>query len=194
MLKMRLARYGHKKMAYYRILVGEDSKRPTGKFKEILGNYNPHSKVFNINSDRVNHWLEKGVQPSSSLLYLLSKESKVKLPKWAQEQLAKSGELHKAKLERIKVAKQAEQDQQAKAQVPEEPNSEAITDNDAKIDQDSKDGVEDVVIADNDAETMTEGAMTEAKTLSEENVESEAKAEVEEKTDTKSEDSTAQKE
>lgn len=111
---MRLARYGHKKMAYYRVLLGEDSKRPTGKFGEILGNYNPHNKTFNINIERVNYWLEKGAQPSATLLYLLSKDSKIKLPKWAKEQLVKSEDTHKARIERVNTAKAAEEAQAKK--------------------------------------------------------------------------------
>jgi small subunit ribosomal protein S16 len=63
MLKIRLQRVGRKNIPIFRVLV-TDSKNSTksGKFLEILGSYNPVSKIKEINSDRVKYWISQGAQ------------------------------------------------------------------------------------------------------------------------------------
>lgn len=63
MLKIRLQRVGRRNIPTFRVLV-TDSKNSTksGKFLEILGSYNPVSKIKEIDVDRVKHWISKGAQ------------------------------------------------------------------------------------------------------------------------------------
>ena len=71
MLKIRLARVGKKKKPLYRIIIS-DSKRDTfGSHLEILGHYNPFSKVCEVKKDRVLYWVEKGAKISPTLNNLL---------------------------------------------------------------------------------------------------------------------------
>lgn len=83
MLTIRLARTGKKHQAYFRITVADSKKTPTAKFIEILGNYDPHTKKFVINEERLSFYLKNGAQPSNSIAKLLARE-KINLPKWVK--------------------------------------------------------------------------------------------------------------
>jgi len=68
-LAIRLARYGKKKMPFYRIVV-IDSRRPrNGRFTEIVGTYDPLKKPaeLKLNADRIKYWMEHGAQPSDTV-------------------------------------------------------------------------------------------------------------------------------
>jgi len=67
MLKIRLARVGKKKRPAYRFIVSEAAKDPYGKALEILGHYNPFSKVCEINKERSLYWISKGAQLSPTV-------------------------------------------------------------------------------------------------------------------------------
>lgn len=68
-MKIRLARGGSKKRPHYSI-VAADSRMPRdGRFIEKLGTYNPllpkdSEDRVKIDLERVQHWLEKGAQPT----------------------------------------------------------------------------------------------------------------------------------
>ena len=66
MVKIRLARGGAKKKPYYRIIVADVRKKRDGKFIERIGFYNPMIKEnrFEIDAERLKHWLSVGAQPS----------------------------------------------------------------------------------------------------------------------------------
>lgn len=67
MLMIRLQRFGRKNDPSFRIVLTEKRNAPkSGKFLEILGFYNPKTKVKNINGDRVKYWIYKGAQLSST--------------------------------------------------------------------------------------------------------------------------------
>lgn len=61
MLKMRLQRVGRKHEPIFRLVL-TDSKNSTksGRFKEILGSFDPRKSVDAFKVDRVKHWLSKG--------------------------------------------------------------------------------------------------------------------------------------
>jgi len=61
MLKMRLQRVGRKHEPTFRLVL-TDSKNSTksGRFKEILGSFDPRKSVDAFKVDRVKHWLSKG--------------------------------------------------------------------------------------------------------------------------------------
>ena len=61
MLKMRLQRVGRKHETSFRLVL-TDSKNSTksGRFKEILGSFDPRKSTDAFKVDRVKHWLAKG--------------------------------------------------------------------------------------------------------------------------------------
>lgn len=75
-VKIRLQRYGSKGRPFYRIVAASSSDRRDGKFLEIIGLYHPISnqEQIRLKKDRIQHWLDKGAQPSATVADLLSKE------------------------------------------------------------------------------------------------------------------------
>ena len=75
MLSIRMRRTGSKKRPFFRIVVSEARSKKEGQFIEVLGFYNPRLKpaVFEINKDRVAHWVKVGARPSDSVRTLMSK-------------------------------------------------------------------------------------------------------------------------
>lgn len=75
MVKLRLLRVGAKKQPRYR-LVAADARSPRdGRFIERLGHYDPTRKPpeFQVDMERVKHWLERGAQPTPTVASLLKK-------------------------------------------------------------------------------------------------------------------------
>lgn len=67
MLRIRLSRGGQKNHAKFRVTVADGHRAPSGKFIEILGHYDPHTKERVFKEDRVKYWLSKGAQPSNTV-------------------------------------------------------------------------------------------------------------------------------
>ena len=77
MVVIRLAHHGAKKKPFYRI-VAADSRNPRdGRFIEILGHYNPVAadKPLTIKTDRIQHWIDNGAQPSATVARLIKKHA-----------------------------------------------------------------------------------------------------------------------
>ncbi len=72
MLKIRLRRSGKKNHAQYRIVVAEHTAPIQGKFIDLLGSYDPHTKVVNVKKDLVLEWVNKGAKPSNTVAKLLN--------------------------------------------------------------------------------------------------------------------------
>jgi small subunit ribosomal protein S16 len=83
MLVIRLARGGRSKYPVYRIVAAESARAATGKFIEVLGHYNPHSKELSLKKEEIANRLKHGAQPSNSVIKLLQRE-KVELPAWVK--------------------------------------------------------------------------------------------------------------
>ncbi len=68
MLKIRLQRTGRKNDPYFRVVL-TDSKNSTksGKFKEIIGSYNPKSGEVLFKADRIKYWMSMGAQVSDTI-------------------------------------------------------------------------------------------------------------------------------
>ena len=82
MLVIRLIRTGKRNAPSFRVILVEKTASPkTGKFLEILGNYNPRLKELNLKHDRIKHWLAQGVKTSDTVHNLLVKDGIVKGPK-----------------------------------------------------------------------------------------------------------------
>jgi small subunit ribosomal protein S16 len=79
MLKMRLQRVGRKHQPAFRLVL-TDSKNSTksGRFKEILGFYDPRKITESLKTDRIKHWLSTGVLTTATVHNLLVKKGVVR--------------------------------------------------------------------------------------------------------------------
>jgi small subunit ribosomal protein S16 len=70
-----MTRVGSKKKPYFRLVVMEGRTALQSSFVENLGTYNPRMKPaqVQINKERVEHWLQKGAKPSSTVRTLLKR-------------------------------------------------------------------------------------------------------------------------
>jgi len=75
-VKMRLARHGRKRKAFYYIVVADGRSPRDGKFIERIGDYNPNTNpaTINLNFDKALDWLQKGAQPTDTMRAILSYE------------------------------------------------------------------------------------------------------------------------
>ena len=73
MLKLRLKRGGRKGQPSYRVVVAQAKSRRDGRPIENLGFYNPISKEFVVNVERIKLRLEQGVKPTLTVSQLLQK-------------------------------------------------------------------------------------------------------------------------
>lgn len=73
-VKIRLARKGSKKKAFYHIIVADSRAPRDGRFIEKLGIYNPNTDpaTIELNFDKALDWLQKGAQPSETCRAILS--------------------------------------------------------------------------------------------------------------------------
>lgn len=74
-VKIRLRRMGSKNAAFYRVIVQDSRRAPTGRFIETLGWYDPKQEGnnFSLNLDRADYWLGNGAQPSETVASLIKK-------------------------------------------------------------------------------------------------------------------------
>src|SRR3982751_870689 len=79
-VKIRLRRAGRKKAPTYRIVVADSRSPRDGKFIEIIGQYAPRTGelALNLQTDRVNYWLNNGAQPTDTVRSLLRKAGVLK--------------------------------------------------------------------------------------------------------------------
>ena len=73
-VKIRLARKGRKKLAFYHIVVADSRSPRDGRFIEKLGLYNPNTNpaTIEIDFDSALGWLQKGAQPTDTCRAILS--------------------------------------------------------------------------------------------------------------------------
>ena len=74
-VKIRLLRMGKIRNPQYRIVVADSRTKRDGKVIEFIGVYQPkeHPSIIEVNSERAQHWLSVGAQPSEPVLRLLEK-------------------------------------------------------------------------------------------------------------------------
>jgi small subunit ribosomal protein S16 len=75
MVVIRLRREGTKDRPFYRIVAADQRFQRDGRFLEILGTYDPMTKVsaVKVNQERADYWLSVGAQPSDTVKSLLKK-------------------------------------------------------------------------------------------------------------------------
>ena len=81
MVRIRLRRTGRKNSPSYRIVVAESTSPRDGRFIEIIGQYYPRQgdQAVQLNTERANHWLDVGAQPSDTVRSLLRKAGLLKV-------------------------------------------------------------------------------------------------------------------
>jgi len=85
MLAIRMQRTGRKGQAQFRVIVQDSRRSPSsGNIVELLGNYDPHTKVANLEKERILFYLNNGAQPSDRVLRILTSQ-KVQIPKWVEK-------------------------------------------------------------------------------------------------------------
>ena len=73
MLKLRLKRVGRKRAPSYRLVVMENTTRRDGRPVEEVGYYDPISKNYKFDSEKIKKWLSYGVKPTETVTNLLKK-------------------------------------------------------------------------------------------------------------------------
>lgn len=80
MVTIRLARSGAKKRPFYHVVVTDSRNARGGRFIERLGFFNPIASgqdvPLRLDLERVNHWIERGAQPSDRVAGLIKQASK----------------------------------------------------------------------------------------------------------------------
>ncbi|HKW48586.1 MAG TPA: 30S ribosomal protein S16 [Gemmatimonadaceae bacterium] len=72
-VRLRLRRTGRKKAPMFRIVVADSTSPRDGRFIEIVGQYAPRQgeNALNLQTERVNYWLDNGALPSDTVRSLL---------------------------------------------------------------------------------------------------------------------------
>lgn len=73
MVKIRLRRMGSTNHPFYRVVVSEARKTPTGAALDEIGYYDPRKQpaVVSIDRERVDHWVKNGALLSPTVSKLL---------------------------------------------------------------------------------------------------------------------------
>lgn len=73
MLKLRFKKVGRKRSPSYRLVIMENTSRRDGKSIEEIGFYDPITKIYKFDKNKLNKWLKYGVQPTKTVFNLLKK-------------------------------------------------------------------------------------------------------------------------
>lgn len=73
-VKIRLARHGRKKFAFYHIVVADSRAPRDGRYIERIGAYNPNTNpaTIELDFDKALDWVTKGAQPTDTARAILS--------------------------------------------------------------------------------------------------------------------------
>lgn len=122
MLVIRMQRTGRKGHAQFRVVVQDSRQTPTsGKSVALVGNYNPHTKVANLDKEKIEFYLKHGAQPSDRAALLFKKEG-IKLPKWVTVDTKKEGKVRNPE----KLQKDGAAAPEAKEEPAEAPESKEV--------------------------------------------------------------------
>ena len=133
-LAIRLSRGGAKKRPYYRIVVADSRAARDGRFIEKLGTYNPllakdSPERVKLDTDRIQHWLSVGAQPSDRVLRFLDAAGIRERQARNNPQKAEPGEKAKERIEeRAKRAADAEAAAAEAAAAPQEEAEAVVAD------------------------------------------------------------------
>lgn len=100
--KIRLKKLGKIREPHYRVIVIDERAKRNGREIEVVGQYHPKNdpSVIKIDSDRVQHWLSVGAQPTEAVVALLKRTGDwqkftgdTSIPSGVTEQAAKPNKL-----------------------------------------------------------------------------------------------------
>ena len=118
MLKIRLTRTGRTKQESFRVVVAEKARPVKGKFLEVIGHYQParSPKLFEIKKERVEFWMKRGAQPSSTIATLLKKQGVPNMDRFIEtRQAGIKKKSEEANTETPSAAEKAEKKEQVEA-------------------------------------------------------------------------------
>ncbi len=139
MLRIRLSRVGKKNKAQFRITVADGHRAPTGKFIEILGHYNPHTKEKIFKQERIEYWISKGAKPSATIHNFLVDAGIIKGKKvtsWKPKK--KKGEDKKEEITEKKIAEPTEPEKKEEVEIKENKTEEKKEEKDTKENKNEK--------------------------------------------------------
>ncbi len=78
MVKIRLKRMGARNHPVYRVVAADSRSPRDGKCIEELGTYHParSGQKFDLNLERIDHWISCGAQPSETVASFIRKARK----------------------------------------------------------------------------------------------------------------------
>lgn len=90
MLRIRLSRVGKSNQPSFRLVVAEHARPVKGKYIENMGFYNPivKPKILTVDQVRIQYWMSKGAQPSSTVASLLKTQGMQGMEKWIEKRVA----------------------------------------------------------------------------------------------------------
>jgi small subunit ribosomal protein S16 len=74
MVVLRMSRQGSKKRPFYRIVAADKRCARDGRFIDLIGTFDPRTKVFSLDAERYAHWVKVGAQPSETLASLVRRQ------------------------------------------------------------------------------------------------------------------------
>lgn len=80
MLKIRLRRMGLRNRPTYRVVVIDSRKARDGKYLESVGHYDPRTKLLELKTERIEHWVSKGAQTSDTVGRLVGRYTRQHAP------------------------------------------------------------------------------------------------------------------
>lgn len=80
MVKLRLSRFGHKNLPFYRIVVANAKSKRNGNSLDYCGTYDPLSKPSKVvlDKEKIEKWLKNGALPTPTVRALLIREGVLK--------------------------------------------------------------------------------------------------------------------
>jgi len=138
MLRIRLSRVGKKNKAQFRVTVADGRRSPTGKFIEILGHYNPHTKEKVFKNDRIEYWISKGAKPSPTIHNFLVDAKIIKGEKVRSWKPKKKEEGKKEKAKKPETDKKEVEEKPEETKEKEAPKTETVANKKEEVKSEEK--------------------------------------------------------
>ncbi len=120
MVRIRLQRQGRRHVPFYRINAVEKRVKRDGAVLENLGWYDPtaqdKAKQLHLKTERIQHWLSKGAQPSDTMMDMLSKIGLVDAEAWGKVRAGRVESKKKTEAKKAAAAAASEKKPEKKAE------------------------------------------------------------------------------
>ncbi|MEM1165021.1 MAG: 30S ribosomal protein S16 [Planctomycetota bacterium] len=119
MVRIRMSRMGRTHRPFYRINAVEKKTQRDGKVLENLGWYDPmakEDKQISLKTERIQHWLGKGAQPSDTCKDLFADAGLIDAEAWKAERMKRLNRKIAARdVARVEAEEAAKREAEAKA-------------------------------------------------------------------------------